>query len=87
MQPSSKRFIVVGSIFEEFERRFVTAVKKLRVGDPMDRSTDIGPLAREDLRDTVCALLDDHGRSGNFNLFRQIFTITVPHFGPMFEPT
>jgi succinate-semialdehyde dehydrogenase / glutarate-semialdehyde dehydrogenase len=42
---AAKRFIVHGQIYDEFERRFVETMKKLRVGDPMNESTDIGPLA------------------------------------------
>ncbi len=50
---AAKRFIVVASVAEEFERRFVEGIRKLKVGDPTDRSVDVGPLARTDLRDTV----------------------------------
>ena len=42
---AAKRFIVAEEIYEEFERRFVGAMKSLRVGDPLDDATDIGPLA------------------------------------------
>lgn len=46
---AAKRFIVHALIFDEFEKRFVEAMKVLRVGDPMDESTDIGPLATEQI--------------------------------------
>lgn len=42
---AAKRFIVHGQIYDEFEKGFVEAMKALRVGDPMDESTDVGPLA------------------------------------------
>ena len=42
---AAKRFIVATEIYDEFERRFVDEMKALRVGDPMDDITDIGPLA------------------------------------------
>ena len=42
---AAKRFIVDARIADEFERRFVTGMAALRVGDPMDESTDVGPLA------------------------------------------
>src|SRR6267143_5173621 len=46
---AAKRFIVHGQIYDEFETGFVEAMKKLRVGDPMDEATDIGPLATEQI--------------------------------------
>lgn len=48
---AAKRFIVVEEIAEEFERKFVAAVSQLRMGDPLERETQVGPLARGDLRD------------------------------------
>jgi succinate-semialdehyde dehydrogenase / glutarate-semialdehyde dehydrogenase len=46
---AAKRFIVHAQIYDEFEKRFVGAMRKLRVGDPMLESTDIGPLATEQI--------------------------------------
>jgi succinate-semialdehyde dehydrogenase / glutarate-semialdehyde dehydrogenase len=46
---AAKRFIVHESIYAEFERRFVEGMRALRVGDPMDAATDIGPLATEQI--------------------------------------
>ena len=42
---AAKRFIVADAIADEFERRFVKSMQALRVGDPMDEATDVGPLA------------------------------------------
>jgi succinate-semialdehyde dehydrogenase / glutarate-semialdehyde dehydrogenase len=42
---AAKRFIVAAEIYEKFERRFVDQIKALRVGDPLEQLTDIGPLA------------------------------------------
>jgi succinate-semialdehyde dehydrogenase/glutarate-semialdehyde dehydrogenase len=50
---AAKRFIVVRSRFEEFKVRFVEGVRGLKVGDPMDLSTRVGPLARLDLLNTL----------------------------------
>jgi succinate-semialdehyde dehydrogenase/glutarate-semialdehyde dehydrogenase len=44
---AAKRFIVAESIADEFERRLVTGIRSLVVGDPMDPATDVGPLANE----------------------------------------
>jgi succinate-semialdehyde dehydrogenase/glutarate-semialdehyde dehydrogenase len=46
---AAKRFIVAADIYDEFERRFVEEMKSLRVGDPLDEATDIGPLATEQI--------------------------------------
>jgi succinate-semialdehyde dehydrogenase/glutarate-semialdehyde dehydrogenase len=42
---AAKRFIVAAEIYNEFERRFVSQMQALRIGDPMEESTEIGPLA------------------------------------------
>ncbi len=47
---AAKRFIVVEPVAEAFEQAFLAAMGALRVGDPMDPGTDVGPMAREDLR-------------------------------------
>jgi succinate-semialdehyde dehydrogenase / glutarate-semialdehyde dehydrogenase len=46
---AAKRIIVAGGIADEFLRRFVSAMESLRVGDPTDPATDLGPMARTDL--------------------------------------
>jgi succinate-semialdehyde dehydrogenase/glutarate-semialdehyde dehydrogenase len=74
---AAKRFIIHESIGDEFERRFVAAMEALKVGDPFDESTDVGPLATSQLaddiekqvRDSVNAgaqLLTGGKRNGNF---------------------
>jgi len=50
---AAKRFILVGTIADEFEEQFVNAAKAIRIGDPMDPATQMGPLARADLRDSL----------------------------------
>jgi|WetSurSiteA1Bulk_404760.scaffolds.fasta_scaffold02392_4 acyl-CoA reductase-like NAD-dependent aldehyde dehydrogenase len=50
---AAKRFIVVESVFEEYQSRFVDSVRALTVGDPMERSTQIGPLARGEFVDDL----------------------------------
>ncbi len=50
---AAKRFIVVEQVADAFEQKFVEATMKLRVGDPQDHATQIGPVARDDLRDTL----------------------------------
>jgi succinate-semialdehyde dehydrogenase/glutarate-semialdehyde dehydrogenase len=60
---AAKRFIVAEPIADEFERRFVQKMQSLRIGDPFDESTELGPLATadgvtsldEDVRKTIAA--------------------------------
>jgi succinate-semialdehyde dehydrogenase/glutarate-semialdehyde dehydrogenase len=46
---AAKRFIVVHKCADEFENRVRDALESLRIGDPKDPQTDVGPLARTDL--------------------------------------
>lgn len=46
---AAKRFILVDEIADEFESKFVDKMNSLIVGNPMDRNTELGPIAREDL--------------------------------------
>jgi len=50
---AAKRFVVVESIRQRFEEAFVTQMRKAKVGDPLDEHTQVGPLARHDLRDDL----------------------------------
>ena len=42
---AAKRFIVSDQIADKFQREFVAQMEKLRLGDPFDEKTDVGPLA------------------------------------------
>ncbi|HET9837292.1 MAG TPA: NAD-dependent succinate-semialdehyde dehydrogenase [Candidatus Angelobacter sp.] len=46
---AAKRFIVDETIYESFAQKFVELMARLKVGDPMDPATDVGPLATEDV--------------------------------------
>lgn len=50
---AAKRFIVEQPIAEAFTAKFVAAVKQLKVGDPLSGTTQVGPMARGDLRDEL----------------------------------
>jgi succinate-semialdehyde dehydrogenase / glutarate-semialdehyde dehydrogenase len=50
---AAKRFIIHEAVYDEFAMRFVQGMRELRVGDPADPATDVGPLATAELRDTV----------------------------------
>jgi succinate-semialdehyde dehydrogenase/glutarate-semialdehyde dehydrogenase len=54
---NAKRFIIAEPIAEEFQKRFVHTMEALKVGDPFDEKTDLGPLSTEngikDIEDQV----------------------------------
>jgi succinate-semialdehyde dehydrogenase/glutarate-semialdehyde dehydrogenase len=52
---AAKRFIVDEGVADEFERRYVAAMEALRVGDPMDETTEVGPLATPAILDALDA--------------------------------
>lgn len=52
---AAKRFIVHAAVYEAFKQRFVAGMKALRVGDPMDESVDLGPMASDVLRQRLHA--------------------------------
>jgi succinate-semialdehyde dehydrogenase/glutarate-semialdehyde dehydrogenase len=50
---AAKRFIVVEGVRRAFEERFVERMRARKMGDPLAEDTDLGPLARADLRDAL----------------------------------
>jgi succinate-semialdehyde dehydrogenase/glutarate-semialdehyde dehydrogenase len=50
---AAKRFIVVDSVYDKFVPKFIEHIKALKVGDPLQRETEVGPMARADLRDEL----------------------------------
>jgi len=61
---AAKRFILVEAVAEEFLRRFKAGVEALVIGDPLDEQTQIGPLARADLRDQLHTQVRDSLAAG-----------------------
>jgi succinate-semialdehyde dehydrogenase/glutarate-semialdehyde dehydrogenase len=61
---AAKRFIVMDTVADEFRKHFVNRLKELKVGDPLDESTDVGPLARRDLLDALKKQLQDAKAKG-----------------------
>ncbi|OJW02410.1 MAG: NADP-dependent succinic semialdehyde dehydrogenase [Microbacterium sp. 67-17] len=56
---AAKRFIVHTDVYDDFVARFVEKTAALRVGDPLDEGTDVGPVATESGRDELAELVDD----------------------------
>jgi succinate-semialdehyde dehydrogenase/glutarate-semialdehyde dehydrogenase len=55
---AAKRFIIAEPVYAEFERRFVERMRQVRVGDPMDAGTELGPLAMESIREGLHAQVE-----------------------------
>src|SRR5439155_26545027 len=50
---AAKRFVVDASVHDRFLAQMTEHVRRLRMGDPLDPATDIGPQARRELRDEL----------------------------------
>lgn len=50
---AAKRFIVVDRLRHDFEGRFVERMAAVKMGDPLSMDSEIGPMARRDLRDSL----------------------------------
>lgn len=50
---AAKRFVVVDKVYDKFKEGFVKAMSNIKHGDPTKEDTELGPIAREDLRDTL----------------------------------
>jgi len=56
---AAKRLIVMESVSEAFSEKFVDVMNGLRIGDPMDESTDLGPVAKKEVLEALGKQLDD----------------------------
>ena len=81
---AAKRFIVADEVYAAFEERFVTAMRALRVGDPLDRSTQVGPLVSGEALDTLDAQVQRSVAAG-----ARVLTggRRLPRGGFYYEPT
>ncbi|MEV5874763.1 NADP-dependent succinic semialdehyde dehydrogenase [Streptomyces sp. NPDC052101] len=61
---AAKRFIVHRDVYDAFAEKFVAGMRALKVGDPLEEDTEIGPLASEQGRRDLEELVDDAKRSG-----------------------
>ncbi len=61
---AAKRFIVMDTVAEEFKKHFEARLKELKLGDPMDETTDVGPMARRDIMDSLNEQLKDAMKKG-----------------------
>jgi succinate-semialdehyde dehydrogenase / glutarate-semialdehyde dehydrogenase len=56
---AAKRFIVADAVYDAFAAAFVGRMRALRIGDPLDERTQIGPLATASIRDELAQQVDD----------------------------
>lgn len=61
---SAKRFLVHADVYDTFLEGFVAAMKGLRVGDPLEETTQVGPVATSSGRDELAELVDDARAKG-----------------------
>jgi acyl-CoA reductase-like NAD-dependent aldehyde dehydrogenase len=81
---AAKRFLVEKSIASEFLTLFTAGVRALRLGPPRDEATEIGPLARFDLRET---LVDQVRRAVEAGATIHCGGSVITGPGAYFEPT
>lgn len=79
---AAKRFIVAESIADRFEREFVARMQALKLGDPMDESIDVGPLATPDAVESLHADVQRTVQAG-----ARILTGGKPGKGNFYLPT
>lgn len=94
---AAKRFIVADEIYDAFEASFVQRMRSLRVGDPMDPATEVGPLAtvriREELDLQVTEALHAGARvltggkkvEGAGNFYQPTVLVDVPRDSAVFQ--
>ncbi|MFI9271015.1 NADP-dependent succinic semialdehyde dehydrogenase [Kitasatospora sp. NPDC052896] len=56
---AAKRFIVHGDVYEEFTAAFTARMAALRIGDPLEEATEVGPIATRQGLDELAELVDD----------------------------
>lgn len=61
---AASRFYIHESLYQDFAERFVAASRRLKVGDPMDMATVLGPVAYEAHRDKIEAYIERAKKSG-----------------------
>ncbi|HJQ39345.1 MAG TPA: NAD-dependent succinate-semialdehyde dehydrogenase [Thermoanaerobaculia bacterium] len=90
---AAKRFIVHDAVASDFQSRFVSAMQSLRLGDPLDESTDVGPLATPQIADDIEKQVSDSVAAGaklltggkrNGNFYEPTVLADIPHDAPAF---
>ncbi|RYZ19026.1 MAG: aldehyde dehydrogenase family protein, partial [Chitinophagaceae bacterium] len=81
---AAKRFIVLKDNAEKFTTAFIAEVQKMKVGNPAEEGTIIGPMARKDLLETIAKQVDESVKKGAHILLGGKM---LPGDGYYYEPT
>jgi succinate-semialdehyde dehydrogenase/glutarate-semialdehyde dehydrogenase len=79
---ASKRFIVMKKVAQEFSDRFIYHMQAMKVGDPMEESTDIGPLATAEAAQELSRQIEDAQQKGA----TIVYGPPIPPLGRFFRP-
>ena len=61
---AAKRFIVVDAVYDKFRDAFVEQMKNMKAGDPTSEDSDLGPMARKDLRKELHEQVEESVKKG-----------------------
>ena len=61
---AAKRFIVVDKVYDQFKKAFVEQMSQVKAGDPSKDGSDIGPMARKDLREELHEQVEESVKKG-----------------------
>ena len=61
---ASKRFLIIKTVANEFIEKFVKSVERLRVGDPLLDTTDLGPLSSEESLENIESIVGESIKQG-----------------------
>ncbi|WP_298529210.1 NAD-dependent succinate-semialdehyde dehydrogenase [uncultured Christiangramia sp.] len=61
---AAKRFIVVDAVYDKFRDAFVEHMKNIKFGDPTSEDSDLGPMARKDLREELHEQVEESVKKG-----------------------
>jgi succinate-semialdehyde dehydrogenase/glutarate-semialdehyde dehydrogenase len=94
---AAKRFIVAAPVYDRFQSAFVERMRVLKVGDPLDEKTDIGPLATpqilegldDQVKRSVAAgaqlLIGGKRRPGPGNFYEPTVLVDIPKNAPAYH--
>jgi len=66
---AGKRFIIEEPIYDKFKEQLIEKVKKIKIGNPMDETTELGPMARKDVLETLHAQVEKSVEQGGKLIF------------------